>query len=247
MVSQKELLAKGFCLPFSNPTYSKGPYRFIDREYLIITYETDIEALKRVVPEPLIIEKPLVKYEFIKMPNSSGFGDYTESGQVIEVSYNGKKGDFVHSMYLDSEKPIAAGREIWGFPKTLAYPSLRVDTDVVIGELFYQKALVARGTMGFKEQKVDCLALQHALETTDNYLLKMMPHVDGSLRICELVSYRLEKVNVKEAWQSKGALDLFSHALAPVADLPVKKIVSALHFVADLTLPFGKVVCDYLQ
>jgi acetoacetate decarboxylase len=247
MISKNQLLEQGFSLPFSNPTYCKGPYRFINREYLIITYETEMEALQEVVPEPLKIEKPYVKYEFIKMPDSSGFGSYTESGQVIEVSYQGKKGDFVHSMYLDSEKPIAAGREIWGFPKTLGYPSLRVDVDVVIGELFYQEALVARATMGFKEEKVDCKLLEHAMQNTNNYLLKIIPHVDGSLRICELVSYRLENIHVKEAWQGKGALELWAHALAPVAQLPIKKVVSSLHFVADLTLPYGKVVCNYLE
>ena len=30
-------------------------------------------------------ENDLVHYEFIRMPDSSGFGNYTESGQVISV------------------------------------------------------------------------------------------------------------------------------------------------------------------
>jgi acetoacetate decarboxylase len=35
--------------------------------------------------------------------------------------------------------------------------------------------------------------------------------------------------------------------LAPVADLPVLEVVSTTHFIADLTLGFGKVVHDYLR
>jgi acetoacetate decarboxylase len=31
-----------------------------------------------------------------------------------------------------------------------------------------------------------------------------------------------------------------------VADLPVRKIVGARHFIADLTLPFRRVLHDYL-
>jgi acetoacetate decarboxylase len=42
-------------------------------------------------------------------------------------------------------------------------------------------------------------------------------------------------------------LQLNPHALAPVAELPVLEIVSAVHFVADLTLGLGKAVYDYLQ
>ncbi|HJU76679.1 MAG TPA: acetoacetate decarboxylase family protein [Sphingomicrobium sp.] len=36
------------------------------------------------------------------------------------------------------------------------------------------------------------------------------------------------------------------HALAPIADLPVREILSATHVLADLTLGPGKVVNDYL-
>ena len=46
-----------------------GPYRFIDREFLIITYRTDPDKLRAVVPEPLEIGEPLVHYEFIRMPD----------------------------------------------------------------------------------------------------------------------------------------------------------------------------------
>ena len=42
-------------------------------------------------------------------------------------------------------------------------------------------------------------------------------------------------------------MQLNPHALAPVAELPVLEVVSAVHFVADLTLGLGKVVHDYLQ
>jgi hypothetical protein len=48
-----------------------------------------------------------MNYEFIRMPDSTGFGDYTESGQVIPVSYRGEAGSFVHQMFLNDHPPIA--------------------------------------------------------------------------------------------------------------------------------------------
>jgi len=80
-----------------------------------------------------------------------------------------------------------------------------------------------------------------------NYLLKIIPHVDGSPRICELVEYYLENVTVKGAWSGPAALHLIPHAMAPVADLPVRRVLSATHIIADLTLPYGKVIFDYLK
>jgi len=246
-MTPQEIRKQAFAMPFYRPTYPPGPYRFINREFLIITYETDLDLLKKVVPEPLEVTEPLVKYEFIRMPDSSGFGDYTESGQVIGVQYKGKPGHYVHSMYLDSEPPIAAGREIWGFPKTFAKPSLRVDTDVLIGELYYQGVRVALGTMGYKYKTADMKAIEKTFLETPNYLLKIIPHVDGSARICELVSHRLTEVKIKGAWEGPAELELVAHAMAPVADLPIRRIVSAAHILSDLTLPYGHVVHDYLK
>jgi acetoacetate decarboxylase len=109
-------------MPLTSPAYPIGPYRFRSREYLIITYRTDPQKLREVVPEPLQVREPLVKFEFIRMPNSTGFGDYTESGQVIPVTFRARKGSYTHCMFLNDHPPIAGGRELWGFPKKLASP-----------------------------------------------------------------------------------------------------------------------------
>ena len=58
-------------------------------------------------------------------------------------------------------------------------------------------------------------------------------------------AYRVEAIEVRGAWAVPGSLQLNPHALAPVAERPVLEVVSAVHFVADLTLGFGKVVHDY--
>jgi acetoacetate decarboxylase len=235
-----------FAMPLTSPAFPPGPYRFVDREYLIIAYRTDPDALKAVVPEPLTFDEPIVKYEFIRMPNSTGFGDYTESGQVIPVSFKGKKGGYTHAMYLNDGPPIYGGRELWGFPKKYAQPSLAADKDTLIGTLDYGPVRVATGTMGYKHRALDLDAVAASL-AVPNYLLKIIPHVDGSPRILELVDYRLEDVVLKGAWTGPAALDLRPHALAPVAGLPVLEVVSATHILADLTLGLGTVIHDYLK
>jgi acetoacetate decarboxylase len=240
----EEVRKTAFAMPLTSPAFPPGPYRFFNREYLIITYRTDREALERVVPEPLQIDEPIVKYEFIKMPDSTGFGDYSESGQVLPVTFNGQPGQYTHAMYLNDGPPIYGGRELWGFPKKFAQPSLVVARDALVGSLDYGPVRVARGVMGYKYRALDHAAVAKAF-ALPNYLLKIIPHVDGSPRILELVDYRLEDVVIKSAYTGPASLDLHPHALAPVADLPVREIVSATHIVADITLGLGKVVFDY--
>jgi acetoacetate decarboxylase len=234
-----------FAMPLTSPAFPPGPYRFVDREFLIVTYRTDPDALRAVVPEPLQIGEPIVKYEFIRMPDSTGFGDYTESGQVIPVTFEGQAGGYVHSMYLNDEAPIAGGRELWGFPKKLAAPSISVETDTLLGKLDYGSVRVATATMGYKHRALDSAAVRAGL-LAPNYLLKIIPHVDGSARICELVRYYLEDVTVKGAWTGPAALELSHHALAPVARLPVLEVISGTHILTDMTLGLGTVIHDYL-
>ncbi|MAZ31924.1 MAG: acetoacetate decarboxylase [Thalassospira sp.] len=245
-MDQTTIRQGAFTMPPASPAYPPGPYRFVNREYFIVRYRTDPEVLRRLVPEPLEIIEPIVNYEFIRMPDSTGFGDYTESGQVIPVRYNGKTGSYTHQMFLNDHPPIAAGREIWGFPKKLAQPSLTVETDTLVGTLDYGSVRIATGTMGYKHFKLDP-ANEAAGMTKPNYLLKVIPHVDGGPRICELVEYYLEDVTVKGAWAGPASLHLCPHALAPVADLPVLEVLSAKHLLADLTLGLGTVVHDYLN
>lgn len=245
-MTEDEVRQNGFAMPMHNPAYPSGPYRFVDREFLIITYRTDPVLLQKMIPAPLKMIDPIVKFEFINMPDSTGFGHYCESGQVIPVTLNGVAGGYVHSMYLNDHPPIAAGRELWGFPKKLGEPELRVHKDTLVGTLEYSDTRVATGTMGFKYQSLDRKKVEASL-LAPNFLLKIIPHVDGSPRICELVQYNLTDVVIKGAWSGPGALELAPHALAPVALLPVLEVLSATHILADLTLPYGTVVYDYLN
>lgn len=242
-------------MPIASPSYPRGPYRFIDREYMIVTYESDPDAIREALPEPLEPDgSNTVLYEFIRMPDSSGFGDYTESGVVIPALYNGEHVKFTAQMYLDCDPPIAGGREIWGFPKKLANPKFGVVHDTLTGRLEYAGQPVAIATMAYKHADLKTCNLDKVcnyaqIEETmgkTSVNLKLIPHVDGTPAIAQLVAYNLEDIHVKGAWTSPARLHLIPHVNAPVADLPVKKVLSGLHFVADLTLPFGRVLYDYL-
>ena len=59
--------------------------------------------------------------------------------------------------------------------------------------------------MGYKHRPADLAAVNASL-AEPNFLLKIIPHVDGTPRICELVEYHLEDIAVKGAWTGPAAL-----------------------------------------
>ena len=227
-------------------SYPKGPYHFKDREYLIITYRTDEERLKRILPPGMELLEPVVKFEFIRMPDSTGFGDYTESGQIIPVKFKGEEGTLTISMFLNDYAPIAGGREIWGFPKKFAQPKLFVEQDVLLGFLDYGSVRIATATMGYKQYKLDANKVLKSMKKPV-FLLKNIPGVDGTPQVNQLTKTYLQDITVKGAWTGLASLELHPHALAPIADFPVVDILDVSHFICDLTLPYGEVAHDYLK
>src|SRR5271170_8280038 len=175
-----EVRRRAFAMPLNDPAYPPGPYKFYNREFVVITYRTDIDKLRAVVPEPLEVAGDTVAYEFIRMPDSTGFGDYTETGQVIPVRFKTKdgavqEGGYVHAMYLDDNAPIAGGREIWGFPKKLASPKLSHENEVLVGTLHYGSVLCAVATMGYKHKILPADPILRSLDEP-SFLLKIIPH-----------------------------------------------------------------------
>jgi acetoacetate decarboxylase len=245
-MTRDEILAAS-SMPLASPSYPKGPYRFVDREYLIIHYESDPEAIRAMLPEPLEPNGNHVFFEWMKMPDSTGFGSYQESGCGIAAKFNGVPCNFSVQMYLDDESPTSGGREIWGFPKKIGTPNLRVVHDTLTGSLSYADREVAFGTMAYKYQSLS----QNVAETIDgmralNVNLKLIPDVDGTPKIAQLVGYHLTDITLKGAWAGPARLHLVPHVNCRVADLPVRKILYGRHLIADLTLPYGEVLHDYL-
>ncbi|MFF4397068.1 acetoacetate decarboxylase [Streptomyces sp. NPDC001480] len=231
--------------PLTNPAYPPVVPRFTNREYLNIVYRTDHEALRAVVPEPLEIDEPLVRFEVMRMGDVSGYGPYTESGQAIPVRHEGERGEYLHAMYLDNLPAITSGREASAYPKTAGSPALYVDHGALVGVLDVGTLRVATATMGYKhyELSVEEAVAQVGVPT---YMLKLVPGFDGAPQVAQLVRSETADITVKGAWTGPARLQLFEHVLAPLADLPVREVVSASHILTDLTLAPVKPVHDYL-
>ncbi|MEU9485250.1 acetoacetate decarboxylase [Streptomyces decoyicus] len=231
--------------PLTNPAYPPVIPRFTHREYLNIVYRTDYDALRAVVPEPLEIDEPLVRFEVMRMGDVTGYGPYTESGQAIPVRHEGERGEYLHAMYLDNFAATASGREASAYPKTIGSPALYVDHGALVGVLDYGTVRVATATMGYKHHELDPEEAAAQL-TVPTFMLKLVPGYDGAPQVAQLVRTEISDVAVKGAWTGPARLQLSAHVLAPLADLPVREIVSASHLLADLTLAPVEPVHDYL-
>lgn len=242
---KREQILRTLNTPTTSPGYPPAKPRFTNREYLNVVYRTDADVLREVVPEPLEIDEPLVRFEVMKMGEVTAFGPYVEAGQAVPVRFGSERGEYLHAMYLNNFPATAGGRELSAYPKVLGDPALFVDNAALVGTLDYGTQRVATATMGYKHHPLD---LDQAREqiTTPAYMLKIVPGYGGEQRVCELVRSQITDITVKEAHTGPARLQLFEHVLAPLADLPVREVVSASHVLTDLTLGAPEPIHDYL-
>lgn len=57
-----EVRRNAFAMPLHDPANPPGPYRFDNREFVVISYRTNLDKLREVVPEPLEVASDTVAY-----------------------------------------------------------------------------------------------------------------------------------------------------------------------------------------
>ncbi|MEV0678584.1 acetoacetate decarboxylase [Actinosynnema sp. NPDC050436] len=232
--------------PLTAPPYPLRATRFVDREYFNVVYRTDPDAMRAVVPTPLEVVEPLVRFEVMHMGDVDGYGPYTEAGQALAVRYDGEDGEYLHTMHLDHVGAILAGRELSAYPKTSGRPKLFTEDGALVGTLDHGSQRVATATMAYKHEPLDPEEARAQIGVP-TFAVKTVPDYTGGLRVCDLVRTEITELVVKQAWRGPARLQLLAHVLAPLADLPVLEVVSASHVLTDLTLAPALPVHDYLR
>ncbi|WP_310475574.1 acetoacetate decarboxylase, partial [Sandarakinorhabdus sp.] len=233
----KQDVLKLSSMPLQSPTYPTGPYKFFNRQYMIIQYRTDAAMIRKLLPEPLMPDGDVVSVQWLDLPDGEGFGAYSAAVQTIPCTLNGEKCNFLVQMYVDNCPPLAGGREIWGYPMKYGQPKLETASDTLTGVLTYAGQTVASGTMVYKHSSPDDLAEIAAMLKRTQVTLKLIPDIDGTPAIAQLVGINFDQVVVKGAWTGRARLELVHAVNCPMADLPVLEQMGGLHIVTDMTLP----------
>ncbi|MBK8322601.1 MAG: acetoacetate decarboxylase [Betaproteobacteria bacterium] len=234
-------------MPLQSPTFPRGPYRFFRRQYLVVSYQSDAAAIREALPEPLVPAGDTVAVQWLDLPDGEGFGAYSAAAQIIPCTFKGEPCNFVSQMYVDNTPPLAGGREIWGYPMKYGKAVLKVTGDTLTGTLDYATQRAATGTMVYKHDAFRAdLSKEKELLARTQVTLKMIPDIDGTPAIAQLVGINFADVKLHGAWTGEARLELIPAVNCPLADLPVRRVTGGLHMVTDMTLPYGRVLHDYL-
>ena len=242
-------LHQSFSTPADNPLVVKLPMEMRNTEILTAYYRTDIEASRAIVPQPLEVIDDLVIVHIYHMNDADWFGDYYESAVQIPVRLKDTEivGAYSPYLYLGNDGAVSSGREIYGQPKKIGDPKIEFRQDLMVGTVVRNGIEVICVTLPYKQTRAGFDEMRAYGDFRTNINLKVVPDVDGSDAIRQLTARDLSDIHLYECWVGECTVELRPNAQAPVYKLPVRQMLQGFYWRADFTLPFGRVIHDFLN
>lgn len=234
--------------PLAAPLAASFPFTFRDVTVLTLSYRTTPEAVRRLLPEPLVPTSDWVLVHLYNMGDVEWLGSYGECNVMLGASLPGRAaGGFSPFLFLNSDGGLAQGREVHGQPKKWANPRVETRGDLVVGVLERNGLDVLTGTMVYKHNRGDLADLKRAtFDFALNLNYKVIPQIDGRDAIRQITSRRLAEVKVHECWADPCSVELRPNMQAPLHLLPVLETGLGYFWRAEFSLVAGEVLHDYL-
>jgi len=236
--------SNGYSTPDLSGLYGKPPFEYRDSAMLLVQFQTDPRALRRLVPPPLTPNKDAHMFVSVADFMCSGFGRYYEAHIFTHATFKRRPVNYSIYLILDNDVAIGGGREIWGFPKKLGRLAINMKDDVV-------SATVERGGITLIESAVHLseFGTPEELSGSAEWIThKLVPSVslEAPPEVDQLTSTTLTNADVREVHKGPATLKFGASPADRVAEIPIKKVLGGYYYRTDFTLGDGKVAHDYL-
>jgi len=189
---------------------------------LTIVFETDPDLVGAVLPPPLEPSShSTARLRFATVDMGTGLKPFGAGWFGVRARHGDVEGEYALFMPMTTEQATIGGRETFGEPKKIADLTLAVDADRVSASIERMGFRVAEvsGQLGaelpgYERDKID-------------FYFKLMPSCTGAGLEADPVfvyCHRKEKARTRRAVD--GELKLIDSPLDPIADFPVRRVVS---------------------
>lgn len=231
----------GYSMPADAPAYQRPPFYYKGARSIAIAFETDADAALEALPAPLSLSEPATAVlSFFEYPWTT-FGPYNEAILSLLVEHRSKPHTYIQHIVVDTEPPMLAGREIWGFPKKLATIEFKAERDMMFGTMERPRGLRIASAVMRAERPA---GPAHG-PTRTGVSFRLIPAAEADAprpTVAEIIETVTEN-KVHEAWEGTGSISFpETSVLDPWSRFPVKRIVGASYMVYDMTLPCGRVI-----
>ncbi len=234
----------GYTNPVVSPLYGRPPLVWKDMRVQLVVYETDIENVRRVIPEPLEARTNIVITWVSEFELGTTQGSFKEMAIYVQVKHGNIEGDYEPFLYVNSSLPLTAGREIWGYQKKIAE----------IG-LFHEQEAVRGQVNRLGHQILKALTVPEYVANMDEipwskngvYSLKYIPGAEEGEKPLRQLVLTPGEFTAQEGkfFGGRGSVVYERSEIDPTYILEPKRIIGGFFGQGDLYLPLGKIVHRY--
>jgi acetoacetate decarboxylase len=252
-----DVFGKGFDLPVSGPLYPDPPYYYRGAKIVLGIYEASTDRVSRHLPPGVTpLEDPAVCIAWVCNYPFTTFGTYNEAILLVRVRFEGEGYSYCPFIYVDAEAPMAAGREIWGWPKKFA--DLGFDVGAAKGfreQFMYTVERPAGKRILTVNMMPERPAQPEELGGLPMLTLRKIPSSEAGKMpsVCELVRTDVAMTVHRAAdgspdlWAGRASVTMDSPSeMDPLYDLAPTRMIGGFYGTFDWTLPQGRQVKDYV-
>ena len=229
---------------------------FPDAEMLFVSFESDPEVIRKVLPSPLQPSKDNSASAFIGKYPKTNFGCvYNEGALFLNCEYKGERGTYCLSMPVDDDMALIGGREIYGYPKKIADSiTLECDDNEVVGSVVRKETEIIRiecrlsgdapenyfGNQGYPTRDWNGTACIKVVSFLFKYF--QSPGGRGFDYLPRLVREPVLFRSVEQPKSGTGSVQLGSTKFDPLGEIPVKNVTMMAYGKFNNTMLPGKTV-----
>jgi acetoacetate decarboxylase len=234
----------GYTNPIVSHLYGKPPLVWRDMRVQLVVYETDIENVRRVIPEPLEPRTNRVITWVSEFELGTTQGAFKEAAIYVQVKHGDVEGDYEPFLYVSSHLPLTGGREIWGFQKKMADIGLFLEYEAVRGQVNRLGHQILK-TLVVPEYEADMSEVPWSGGGV--FSLKYIPGAEeGEPPLRQLILTPGEFTAQKGKFFGGRASVIYERSeIDPTYLLEPKRILGGFFGQGDLDLPLGKIVHRY--
>jgi acetoacetate decarboxylase len=233
----------GYTNPVVSALYSKPPLIWRDTQVVLVEYETTLDRIRSVLPEPL---EPWGNHviAWVSYTPLGTQGACHEACLYVQAKFKDYVGTYEPYLYVTTEIPLAAGREIWGFCKKLANINLRLDKEIARGEV----ERVGTQIMTI-QTTIDTPASYDELPWGDDgvFSLKNIPAAEEGEPALRQLVLTAGKVNAVGGrfFKGRGSISFEHSDIDPLDILKPERVIAGYYGIIEMYLPLGKIVHRY--
>ena len=223
--------------------------RHIESEQLLLAYESDPDAIRALLPEPLRAEGKVVLLAFVATPAPARGAD-VELRLMLPARLGEREVLYVVRSFLDEDDLLRLAARI-GLATRHAHPRLLSVHDSVCGVLSLRgQTFAVAGLLAAwsTREPVTPVPVREALLQSlhrPQVQLRVILDAAGAPALAQLVATTPVDVQVRHAWSGAAQIEYLPFPPAPFADLPVLRTLGGVHAFAALSLAAIEVMHDY--